>query len=152
MRNMFEEVVDLYADQVEILNQFNQVSEKKAEVLKSNNILSLNSMIRLEESLLMKLSLLENKRQKTLNSIRHEYGIKKLTKRSIKKHLNPSQIERMEILSERLQADLEKQEKLKFVNYKIVESKMEELKSILDVIDDRSSLYLPKTTLLDRKV
>ena len=139
MIELFEEIIELYARQIDIISQFNKVSEEKAKILKSNDMSMLNSMIKLEEALLMKFSLAENKKQKVLNVLKNQYGIKKFTKRILHKYLQPEQIRKAEKLTQQFYTSLEEQERLKTFNMKIVETRLEELKSALDIIEKRRS-------------
>lgn len=152
MIELFEEIIELYARQIDIISQFNKVSEEKAKILKSNDMSMLNSMIKLEEALLMKFSLAENKKQKVLNVLKNQYGIKKFTKRILHKYLQPEQIRKAEKLTQQFYTSLEEQERLKTFNMKIVETRLEELKSALDIIEKRRSRYIEPKVLLDRRI
>ncbi|MFA7672282.1 MAG: flagellar export chaperone FlgN [Clostridia bacterium] len=152
MIELFEEVMSLYSKQIDIIDQFNAVSKEKANILKSNDISMLNSIIKLEEALLMRFSLAENKKQRALNILKNQYGIKKFTKRIMHKYLEPDQIRKAEKLTERFYSDLVEQEKLKTLNVKIVETRLEELRSALDIIEKKSERYYEPNVLLDKRV
>ena len=152
MTNLFEEIMDLYSKQVDIISQFNEVSQQKVKILENNDTSMLNSIIKYEEALLMKFTAVENKRQRTLDIVKDQYGVKKITKRIMRKHLNGNQIKQADQLSKELNTHLEEQHKLKLLNMKIVETRLHELKSALDIIEKRSNEYLEPKVLLDKKV
>lgn len=72
MTNLFEEIMDLYSKQVDIISQFNEVSQQKVKILESNDTSMLNSIIKYEEALLMKFTAVENKRQRTLDIVKDQ--------------------------------------------------------------------------------
>lgn len=152
MTELFEEIIELYAKQIEIISQFNKVSEEKAKILKSNDTDMLNSIIKFEEALLMKFSLTENKRQRVLNMLKNQYGIKKITKRIMHKYLTLEQIRKTEKLTKQFHSNLEEQERLKVFNMKVVETRLEELKAALDIIEKKNSRYIGPKVLLDKRV
>lgn len=152
MIELFDEIIEIYAKQIDIINQFNEVSEEKAKILRSNDTTMLNSMIKFEEALLMKFSLAENKKQRALNVLKNQYGIKKITKRVMHKFLPPGQIRKAEKLTHQFYDNLEEQERLKVLNMKIVETRLEELKAALDIIEKKSNSYQEPNILLDKRI
>ncbi|MFA5341715.1 MAG: flagellar export chaperone FlgN, partial [Clostridia bacterium] len=135
MTELFEEIMDLYSKQIDLIGQFNSLSAEKTKILKSNDLSMLNSMIKYEEALLMKFSLTENRKQKALNILKNQYGIRKFTKRVMHKYLEPDQRKKAERLTRKYYENMNEQARLKNVNVKIVETRLEDLRSALDIIE-----------------
>ncbi len=152
MTELFEEIMDLYSKQIDLIGQFNSLSAEKTKILKSNDLSMLNSMIKYEEALLMKFSLTENRKQKALNILKNQYGIRKFTKRVMHKYLEPDQRKKAERLTRKYYENMNEQARLKNVNVKIVETRLEDLRSALDIIDKKSSRYFNSNVLVDKRV
>ncbi|MBN2853889.1 MAG: flagellar export chaperone FlgN [Clostridia bacterium] len=153
MNGIMNDIFDTYKQEVEVLESFNQISKEKSKVVKKNDMKVLNSMIRTEEALLMKLACLEAKKQKALEIFRNENNIKdKVSMRTLKKHLDKNEIQRFDQLSKKFSQSLIEQEQYKTENEKLIENRLEYLDNLLIIIEKENSKYSKSDVLIDKKV
>ncbi|MFA5340373.1 MAG: hypothetical protein WC332_01215, partial [Clostridia bacterium] len=67
-------------------------------------------------------------------------------------YLEPDQRKKAERLTRKYYENMNEQARLKNVNVKIVETRLEDLRSALDIIDKKSSRYFNSNVLVDKRV
>lgn len=153
MNGIMNDIFDTYKQEVEVLESFNQISKEKSKVVKRNDIKMLNSIIRTEEALLMKLAYLETKKQKALEIFKKENNIKdKVSIRILKKHLNKSELQSFDNLSKKFSESLIEQERYKAENEKLIENRLIYLDNLLGIIEKENTKYGRSEVLVDKKV
>lgn len=153
MNGTINDIFNMYKQEVDVLDAFNQISKEKANVVKRNDIKLLNSIIRGEEALLMKLAYLANKKQKALENFKEENSIKKkVSLRVLKKHLTKDELKQFNKLSDRFTQSIITQEGYKVENEKLINARLGYLDSLLDEIEKENTRYTKEEVLVDKKV
>lgn len=154
MKSPFSDVLNIYQNEVEILDCFTAISEKKSNALKSNQVDELDRIIRTEEALLMKFAVLERNKQKILENIKAHYGVdSRISDELIRENMTEEEYEALGKLRQRFTVILDKQEKSIYINRKIIKQRNESIDVLLNEIElkNYSATAANQSSLLDRR-
>lgn len=139
MKKLFDELNEVLLEELNVYKEMLEVTNKKTEVITAGHVKDLDKITQLENTIIINIGKLEDKREKVVENIRKQLGLQEeLNMTNIMEHLDKQAANDIEIIKSQLLDTLNKLKEKNQLNNVLIQDSLEFINLNIELLTSTS--------------